>query len=241
MNAELQQEAKEIGLAQRTLKIIVFLFKVFFPAYILIQMNFALNKASKFYKNPWFGRQIRRNFIVILILSSLFLLPLIIGSKAIQGNKEFNKRLTVAKESLSKDIKRFIPNLKYALSEDIFLAEIKIFGGLTLFGMLFGNFIIFFAHDLIINSRKFAKILKNEGVINRENSHPLAVWTPIGVLVEISGSAPKEISLNERIWLAMNMEVKDWAENPDKRSLVFFKTSFKLQSRYDYQLPKEFK
>lgn len=214
--------------------------RVLFPSYVLFQMNNQLNRVNRFYKNPWFSKQVRLNWIVILILSTLFLGPLTLGYLAITGNKNVKHKLDAGKVAFSShEFKKTFAYISSAATDDTFVLEVKLFGGLALFGMIFGNIIIFMSHDLVRDSKKLIKILRNEGVINKEDKNPTVLYTPIGVLIDLAGSPPKEVAANERIWMAMNIEVKDWAEAPEKRSLVFFKTTFKLKARYDFVFEKK--
>jgi hypothetical protein len=219
-------------------------FKILFPANALIQINRALSKCIRMYPDPWFTRQIRLNFLVMFFVTGLFLGPMILGTMAIRGNKDFNSRLSRANSALSRhEFKLGYQSYVSALNEKKFDTELKFALILSLCGLAVGNFLIYQIHELKNETNRLIKILKNEGVIQKENNNPLVLYTPIGILIDISGSAPKEIAANERIWLAMNIQVKDkdWAEDPNKRSLVFFKTAFKLDKVYKYDLPDTFK
>jgi hypothetical protein len=210
--------------------------KLLFPSYVLLQINRNLAKSHRFYENDYFPKQIKRNLVVTLLLSLLFLGPIGLGLMAVKGNKEFQGRLSTARKVFTyKEVSKSSQYISLALKESKFVFELKFFGSFALFGLLLGNFIIL-NHSMIKDSKKLIKFLKNEGIINKENSNPTVLFTQIGVLIDISGSAPKEIASNERIWLGMNIQIKDWAEDPDKRSLVFFKTAFKLKPKYNYFL-----
>lgn len=217
-------------------KIVKIGLKLLFPSYVLVQMNRNMGRAYRFYKNDWFPQQIKRNWLITIILSSLFLSPIGLGLMAIKGNKEFQNRFDSARKGMKIwEISKNTQHFSYAFKEKKLDFEVKFFGSFALFGLLLGNFIVL-NHSLVKDSKKLIKFCKNEGIINKDNANPTVLYTPIGVLMDISGSAPKEIASNERIWLAMNIQIKDWAEDPDKRSLVFFKKTFKLKSRYDYFL-----
>ena len=216
-------------------------FASLFPSYVLLQMNRNLSKAYSFYDNPWLSSQVKRNWLVMIILSSLFLMPIGLGLMAIKGNRELQGRFNNVEKAFSnREISKATQLLSFTFKEKKFVLVLQVFGTLALFGLLLGNFIIM-NHSLVKDSKKLIKFFRNEGIINKDNANPTVLFTPIGILVDISGSAPKEIALNERIWLGMNIQIKDWAEDPEKRSLVFFKTAFKLKARYDYFLPKDYK
>jgi hypothetical protein len=241
IRSSLGDEQNKTNGFKTVLKIFKLVIKLLFPSYVLLQMNRNLGKAYSFYEDKWFVNQVKRNWIVTLMLTSIFLCPIGLGLMAIKGNHEFQNRFAVSKRNLAaREISKGFQTLSFALKEKMFVLELEFFGSFALFGLALGNIIIM-NHKLVKDSKRLIKFFKNEGIINKENSNPTVLFTPIGVLVDISGSAPKEIALNERIWLGMNIQIKDWAEDPEKRSLVFFKTAFKLKARYDYFLPKDFK
>jgi hypothetical protein len=222
-------------------KIIKVGLKILFPSYVLLNMNRHLMRVNAFYKEDYFSSQIKKNWMVFIVLTSLFLGPIGLGFMAIKGNHDFQNRLDAAKKTLTfSNTSKGVDNLMLAFRERKFSIEFKFFGSLALFGLFVGNFCIL-NHSMIKNSKLLIKFFKNEGIVNKDNLKPIVLFTPIGVLVDISGSSPKEIALNDRIWLGMNIKIKDWAEDPEKRSLVFFKTAFSLKSRYDYILPENFK
>ena len=78
-----------------------------------------------------------------------------------------------------------------------------------------------------------------------EEGSKVVLATKIGYLVDITGNTPINIASNDNIWIPLNVRVnKDWAENPQKRSLIFFKIAFELKKGDQYgftQIPKELK
>jgi hypothetical protein len=186
--------------------------------------------------------QIKKNLILTLFVTFLVLAPISLGFLAIRGNDVFERRLDLLVSALHhhqfKDSYRYLLS---AFSEKKFDLEIKLTLYLTLSGLLVSNYLVY-SYDLIYETKRLIVLLKNEGIVDRDSKNPFVLFTPVGVLMDVSGSAPKEIVANERIWIAMNVKLKnDWAEDPERRSLVFFKTAFDLKNVYKYDLPDSFK
>jgi hypothetical protein len=155
------------------------------------------------------------------------------------GNKPFFYRIDKISELYeNRKFSLILPAIKWAFSEKLFVVELK----MTLFsvigGILLANILIYIGHRLVYETKKFKKILIKEGTI-KEEDNSVVLFTPIGAFLDISGSSLKEIQSNQRIWLAMNIEVKEFSENPTKLSEVFFKSAFKLKSGYNYGIIKK--
>jgi hypothetical protein len=85
-------------------------------------------------------------------------------------------------------------------------------------------------------------LLISNGVRRKEDDENMvAFYTPMGVLVDITGSMPTDIVHNDRIWSSLNIKInkRDWLNDPSKRSLVFFKTDYELKNAYMYEDIKE--
>jgi hypothetical protein len=219
--------------------ILSFLVKFLFPWSELLKMNALLKKVNGFFKNKFFLDQRKKNNSVIVLTLLATIIPGLLGYLAIMGNKAFFYRIDKVLELYNnKRYSMIVPALKWAFSEKLFVLEFKITAISILGGIIISNFLIYVGNRIIFETKKFKKILIKEGIIKEEDKTSV-LFTPIGAFIDVSGSSPKEIQSNDRIWMAMNIEVKDFAQNPDKRSELFFKSAFNLKSRYDYVFPKK--
>jgi hypothetical protein len=246
VNDQVQEQKNKKNVFSYAASMTKFVLKSVFPSYALLQMNRTLGRVRKFYPNEWFSRQIRRNYVVSFLTFILLFGPIALGTLAIRGNREFTLRTGKAISALTQPNRNIAINAKVALLYVKSAINERKFGTVVyytsvwiLFVVLVSNLMVFYFHEIGSQTRKTIKILHKEGIIDREKSNPMVLWTPIGVLIELSGSAPKEVKLNERIWMALNIQVNDWEEDHNLRSLVFFKTSFKLKARYEYVLPRK--
>jgi hypothetical protein len=220
------------------ISVISVIFGIIFPWVELIKMNMTLSRISKFYKSNFFKAQKRKNLLFVLVSTAITYLPGFLCLLALKGNRAFNLRAEKVIELVSNfEISSALKIVELILSDKTFIFITKYTITSSLFGIIFSNLIIKFFHEIIVSTKKFKQILKKEGIID-ENSSSSILFTPIGAFLDITGSSAKEIQNNERIWLAMNIEVKDYAQNPDKRSELFFKSAFNLKSRYDYVFKK---
>lgn len=208
-----------------------------FPWAELIKMNTLLKKVSSFYKNDFFINQKRKNLFVAILTVSITYLPLLLGFLALKGNRAFDLRTAKIMELLSSfEISSAVKILSITITDPIFLLIIKFTFSVFLIGLLLSNLLIYGVNSIVSDTSKFRKILKKEGILSDDSGEVL--FTPVGAFLDISGSSAKEIQNNDRIWLAMNIEIKDYAQNPEKRSELFFKSAFNLKSRYDYVFKK---
>lgn len=217
----------------------LYLLKILFPWSELLKMNSILKRVNSFFKNDFFLAQKKKNNLIILVTLLLTIIPGLIGYLAIVGNKTFSYRISKVIELYNAHNYALAAKAaQWAFTEKLFLIELKITAISIFGGILISNILIYLGHRIVFETKKFKKILEKEGVI-KENEASLVLFTPIGAFIDITGSSPKEIQTNDRIWLAMNIEIKDYAQNPDKRSELFFKSAFNLKSRYDYVFPKK--
>lgn len=77
-------------------------------------------------------------------------------------------------------------------------------------------------------------MLQRNGVIEKNDSSRLVLATPLGFLIDITGNTAKEIKESERIWMALNQRITDWAEDPNQRAICFFKKAYNLKTKYNY-------
>ena len=199
----------------------------------LIKMNLIINRIRRFYKNDFLDSQYKRNWVVATVLSVFTYFPLIVLSIAIRGDKSFIFRFNrLLLEAKSINLSNSIKIINIILSDKAFLVLLR--GSLFSFAisLILSNLIVSFFHSIITDTNKFKKLLIKEGIIKDMSSDVL--FTPVGAFLDISGSSAKEIQNNERLWLAMNIEIKGHSFNPDKISELFFKSAFKLKSVYNY-------
>lgn len=248
------------------LKITKYFLSTLFPFVRMMVLNRKLTLAEKTvgaeakdskgaYVPPydWFKRQKMRNIIFGFAGTLPLILSLFISYKILTTN-DILVRLT---SSIKKDVMSFHlgdARRKYVIvgdylkkhtdtqkeiQSDIHVAIYSLFFGLVAsFGM--GITLVYF-HPIIVETNKLKKYLAQAGYIKLDEN-PEVLATPIGFLIDITGNTPKEIADSDRIWIPLNIRVnKDWAENPTKRSLVFFKKAYELKSGGEYgftQIPK---
>lgn len=229
---------------------------ILFPFFRMYVLNKQLELAEKtlgpeikdkngHYISPYdyFKRQQRRNTII----SGLSIFPLLIGFalsyQILSTNQIFIKGINAAKKEIVKfrvieaKNKMIIANkIDPSVNVDMLLSFYCI--SIGFFISFFNGLIIVYFHPIITETNKFKKYLAQSGYIKlEENSTVLA--TEIGFLMDIAGNTPREIADSDRIWIPLNIRVnKDWAENPEKRSLVFFKRAYELKKGADYGFNK---
>ena len=230
---------KEEPESKNKLNGVLFLIRILFPWIELIRMNLLLSRINRFYNNSFFKMQKKKNMIISLITFFITYFPFLLGTLALKGNRAFNIRLSKAIDLLSNfEVSSAVKIFSLTFSDPVASTIIKTTFFIILPGLICSNLLIFGLNSIISDTNKFKKILKNEGIIRDEKDSGAVLFTPIGAFLDIAGSSAKEIQNNERIWLAMNIEVKDYAQNPEKRSELFFKSAFNLKSRYDYVFKK---
>lgn len=191
-----------------------------------------------------------------LILGIVFSLPLIISlsiSKDIISKDIYLiKRIKTVQESKGNLIEKgrsfyftmapsikddeIVSNRKY-YTKVIFTRAAMVIGIGALIQLIVG-YAFSFAHPQEEKNKMLRKLLINNGVRRQEDdANMIAFYTPVGVLIDITGSMPTDIIHNDRIWASLNIKInkRDWLNDPKKRSLVFFKTDYELKSMYDYK------
>lgn len=197
----------------------------------------------------WFSRQKRLNLLWGLGAS----LPMIIGVALsyviLSSNPIFIKGMNSAKNQIEakKVMKGFgipqaIEKMKIANKIDASVnQDIRISTYMILIGffssMVIGSILIY-RHPLTQDTTKLRKALEQSGFI-RSEENPMVFATEVGFLIDITGSVSREIADSDRIWTSLNVRVnRDVAENPEKRSLVFFKKAYELKKGNEYGFDK---
>ena len=213
-----------------------------FPGIRLLKINQGLKRVNKFYKHEWFDKQRKRNTLVSMAVSLPFLLCLLLAFVSIMNADPFWLYLGKAKGALfSMEISRFFELLGRAWtagsgaesmsSRSKFIAIVLLVGLVITF--ILGT-IVMITHPLIKESKKLYQMLQRNGVIDKNDSSRLVLATPLGFLIDITGNTAKEIKDSERIWMALNQRITDWAEDPNQRAICFFKKAYNLKNTYSY-------
>lgn len=201
----------------------------------------------------WFPKQKRKNILwglgsLLPLLVAILLSYVILSSNPIfsRGIKAANAQISFSKALKGFGIKDAIKKLEIAnqydptFYQDIRISLYLVFGGLFT-SMIIGSILVY-RHPLLIDTNRLKKELERSGFIRPEDNH-VVFATEVGFLIDITGSVSREIADSDRIWTSLNVRVnRDVAENPEKRSLVFFKKAFELKNGDEYgfdKIPKE--
>lgn len=239
-----QEEKKKSFLWSITKTIIMALF----PAIKFFRVNQKLKYSNKLYKHNWFKRQIRLNRILSFLVSIPFLIAISITALSIYSADPFWQTMEKAKNQISTgQISRSFETAKIAfhatrdnkpsLSERVSLMSKFLLVGVG-FSFIFGSIIIL-NHPLLKDTQVFYKMAQKNGYIDKDDNHRMVLVTPVGILMDITGSTAKEIKEAERIWQALNISIKTWEEDPEKRSICFFLKAYNLKSKYMYNFNDE--
>lgn len=215
-------------------------FMILFPGFQLLKINSLLKKSNRIYKHPWFAKQRLRNLIVSFLVSSPIFFTGLIGGIVVYKDPELFKNLKQSQEYAMKfEIGKAWDKGVYAVSNDKTVDRMKTVTKAILVGALMSfilGTLVVFNHSSIQESKVLYDMLQRNGIIERDDKSRTVLATPLGFLIDITGNTAKEVKDNERIWMALNQRVTDWAEDADKRALVFFKKSYQLKDKYIYDL-----
>lgn len=194
--------------------------------------------------------------ILNLILGFMFSMPLIISliiaNSTIKKDTYFMNRVDTvssSKISILEKGKAYFYTISVSIKDNereqdrkyytkIILTRISLMIGLGLILQLIGGYTFVYSHPQEEKNQMLRNLLVSNGVRRKEDdSNMVAFFTPMGVLVDITGSMPTDIVHNDRIWSSLNIKInkKDWLNDPSKRSLVFFKTDYELKPSYMYE------
>jgi hypothetical protein len=214
--------------------------KIMFPIFSLMKLNSQLKKAQKIYKHSWFSRQRAKNLFIGLLATLPFLLVLSLASFLLYKDPLFFKSLGQAKDALlNLEVTGIYKKFMFAFSNKETAHRLATLYPILMSGFfttLILGFVVRVKHPLIEKTKQLYKDLQRSGVIEKEEKNRLVLYTPLGCLVDVKGSTPKAVKEDTRIWTGLNIKVKDFAEDPDKISLVFFKKTYELKDKYIYKI-----
>jgi hypothetical protein len=209
-----------------------------FPGIRLLRINKGLKRVSTFYKHEWFAKQRRRNLVVSLLVSLPIILTSMFSLLVALKAKFFWANLGRSQSALMKmEIGRAFDYLGLAFSNTDSSERLHIIFMLLGVGIVVSfilGMIVMMTHPLIKESKKLYAMLQRNGVIDKNDKHRLVLATPLGFLIDITGNTAKELKDNERIWMALNLRVTDWSEDPHQRAICFFKKAYELKPSYMY-------
>lgn len=213
-----------------------------FPGIRLLKINQGLKRINKFYKHEWFDKQRKRNMVVSAAVSLPFLLCLFVACISIYNADPFWLYLGKAKNSLfSMEVGHAFTLLGKSWTAgreaESMASRANVIGVILIFGLVISfllGMIVMMTHPLIRDTRKLYNMLQRNGVIEKGDSSRLVLATPLGFLIDITGNTAKEIKESERIWMALNQRITDWAEDPEQRAICFFKKAYNLKPKYTY-------
>lgn len=160
----------------------------------------------------WTNQYILRTLIISVVLFGISVAPFYFAHKAFVSSGKTTKARFLAIKNVYKN---------RATNPYRHILNIFIFSSAT-------NIIVFFAHPVLSRTRKLKSIRKTDG--------KMQVWLPIGVMMDVTGENPQDISQDKRIWTAMNMQMnKDsYVEDSSNRAIVLFVSPFELKDAYVY-------
>lgn len=242
------EEKKKISLISKLFSFIGYFFIFLFPSFKLLSLNKFLSKGYAVEKDKWFLKQKQRN----IILSILFIIPLIFtfykSYNILVNDANVFSRIGIIYESeisLFNKIKNYgnviviLKDDSLLLKEQKFETQARILASVFVFTIgiltqLFIAILITKFHPLITETNKLKKLLIGP-IISKENENKNIVFaTPIGFLIDITGSSPDDVVRQKSIWDALNLTVRDYSRDSSQRSLVFFRKEFELQENYLY-------
>ena len=242
------EEEKKPGIISRTFRAFWFLILFLVPSIKILSFNKMLKRCKNITEDKWFTKQLLLNYILALVL----FIPIIVGVYKVDRIYDNAKFFHSKTEKIAKDAGFFgtidaykniiLLNKKDTRKEKIekkriqirFLAIFIVVITTLILQVSMSTIIIFF-HPIILDSNKLKKLLMSNGIIRKEDEKESIVFaTPVGFLITITGNSAKEIAYMDRIWAGLNIRIKDWIEDSDERSVVFFRKSFELQDVYIY-------
>jgi hypothetical protein len=247
------EEEKKVSIFSKMFKLFWIILLYLIPSFRVLSFNKLLKRCYKITEEKWFSNQIKRDYIIALLL----FVPIIIGAYKI--NKTYSKDINFHNRvKVASDVDNFFDRMDsyyytVASSEkdnkEAKLNKIETKIRLTAIGIIliiniiiqiiFAVLVIHF-HPLRVKTDILTKLIVSNGIIRKEDLDKSIVFaTPIGFLITITGSSAKEVAYMDRIWAGLNIRIKDWIEDDKERSVVFFRKAFELQPTYMYnEFPK---
>jgi hypothetical protein len=217
------------------LGLVGFVMETIFPSFLMIKISHIVGKFS-WEGDQWFRDEQRQCLKLIVAL----LIPSVIG---IYGSYRSIRDLQVNRQIIDRPVAS-LKNKKFGKAQDEALKAlaslpIKSAGRSIALWFALPSLISFYIrarNPILRKTRKFRKVLKRQGFW-RDGKPGLAVYTPVGFLVDVTGHNPKDVALDHSIWQAMNVTVdeREYVEKPDQRSIILFKTAFVLKHEYHYK------
>jgi hypothetical protein len=212
-----------------------FILETIFPSILILRERSYTSKAI-FSKDEWVAKQLRQSSKVAMI----FLIPSVFalyGTKIVYDEMQISSRLIEKPMAFikKKEVKKAWKALYQGPSDSHVRDALSQMALLLLIPTLISVYIRT-RSKILVQTKKLHKTLKENG-FGRDGKIPMAVYLPIGIVIDVSGHDPKELVHNKSIWYALNIQVdeKEWIEDPNRRSIVLFKRSFSLASEYIYE------
>ena len=238
---------KKKSIFSRIISLFRYFFIFLFPSLKLLTLNKFLSKGYNIEKDKWFVKQKQRNIILSITLILPLLLTMYKTYTIIDNDINLKTRISkIEDKSLIEKVKLVPTLVKIEKSDSLAIKEVKF----ETQARLLASFIILFLglstqlilvilimkyHPLITETNKLKDLLF-DNVLKKENMDKTIVFaTPIGFLIDITGFTPEDIVRQKSIWDALNLTVKDYIKDSEKKSLVFFRKEFELQDTYMYE------
>jgi len=214
-----------------------FILQLIFPSLILLKVNSLVAKAS-FTKDPWFKAQSARGFKTALLLLvpsfvALFYAKTIIIADQGSYNRIFERASVDYKH---KQFKKALKDVTQGFDE----LPLKSIGLKVFLALLVPSTISVYLRstNTILRGTKTLRKILSQNNFGQNGEIGVAVYYPVGVLIDITGHSPKDVLTHKYLWTALNIQIdeQDWHEDPQKRSVVFFKKNFVLAQEYRYNL-----
>jgi hypothetical protein len=218
-----------VGLAVKLLA------ETLFPSLLVWRIQSMASKAS-FAKDEWVARQVatcRATALALLLVSAGALFFAKQAAQDFQGPAHaIDRPLASAKK---KQFRRAWHEAVASASEGKYKDVLERIGLILLLPAAISLYIRT-QSEILVKTRKLEKVLRANGFA-REGKLGLAVFLPIGIVIDVTGHNPKDLVFNKTIWVALNIEIdeRDWVESPSRRSIVLFKRAFTLAPEYIYK------
>lgn len=226
------------GVLKKSYSFFRFCLRATFPAYPLINTIGNLRLAGYVSEDPWFNLVIARNVAIFFVLS----LPLfgVCGwiAYSIAGNEVAYKLFELSyKGALSGKIAFTIKVLKS-------LFKLSPWGDSSLLFkiILFCNFAVYclvrYGNPMIVGTNRLRALLRKNATFGTDElaryDSRTVLYTPKGILLDITGKTAKDVLNDEHLWIPMNIRVSEHMEHPTNRAIVFIKKGFALKAKYIY-------
>lgn len=210
-------------------------FIILFPSFLIFRIQRQVSKAA-WVGDPWFKKQSQKSIKLFFLL----LIPSLISLAGIAFSAKMSFPGTLAKLERAHELYKK-SQYKKAKDQLSFGAELEnaknffLYSGLSLLPSFFAFALIQTSSSLLRNQRLLQKVLKDQRFWGEQKPR-LAVFTPVGVLIDVTGHAPKDLAYQDAIWNSLNMTIdkNDFLDQPDQRSLVFFRPVFTLKDKYEF-------